>query len=162
VAYASTESGDWGIYVTTFAGAAGKWQVSRGDGTEPRWRSDGKELYYVGESGMLMAAIVSTEGGFFAATPTALFPLRGRTHVSSTDLYTYDVTRDGQRFLVNRFVKADHPTPLYDWVTRDGRRGITLPFQRTKHGDLLFWLRLIFEMLRVAGPVVEGAERLVA
>ncbi len=112
VAYASTESGDWEIYATTFPGGIGKWQVSRGGGTEPRWRGDGKELYYIGQSGMLMAASVSTDGGFSSGTPLPLFPLRGRPHVSSTDQYTYDVTKDGQRFLVNRFVKADHPTPL--------------------------------------------------
>lgn len=109
VAYASTESGDWEVYVTTFPAAAGKWQVSRGGGTEPRWRGDGKELYYIGQSGMLMAAPVSTEGGFSSGTPVSLFPLRGRTHVSTTDIYTYDVAKDGQRFLVNRFVNADHP-----------------------------------------------------
>ena len=112
VAYASTESGDWEIYVTTFPGGVGKWQVSRGGGTEPRWRGDGKELYYIGQSGMLIASTVSTEGGFSSGTPLRLFPLRGRPHVSSTDQYTYDVTKDGRRFLVNRFVKADHPTPL--------------------------------------------------
>lgn len=112
VAYASTESGDWEIYVTTFPGGVGKWQVSRGGGTEPRWRGDGKELYYIAQSGMLMAATVSTDGGFSNGTPVPLFPVRGRPHVSSTDQYTYDVTKDGQRFLVNRFVKADHPTPL--------------------------------------------------
>jgi len=112
VAYASTESGDWEIYVTTFPGAAGKWQISRGGGTEPHWRGDGKELYYIGHSGMLTAATVSTEGGFSSGAPVPLFQLRGRPHVSSTDEYTYDVTKDGQRFLVNRFVKADHPTPL--------------------------------------------------
>jgi eukaryotic-like serine/threonine-protein kinase len=98
--------------VTTFPDAAGKWQVSREGGTEPRWRGDGKELYYIGQTGMLMAATVSSEGGFSSGTPAPLFPLRGRTHFSSTDQYTYDVTSDGQRFLVNRFVKADHPTPL--------------------------------------------------
>ena len=112
VAYASTESGDWEIYVTTFPGAEGKWQVSREGGMEPRWRADGKEIYFVSQSGMLMAAPVSTQGGFSSGTPVPLFPLRGRTYISSTDLYTYDVTRDGQRFLVNRFVKADHPVPL--------------------------------------------------
>ena len=42
VAYASDESGDWEVYVTTFPGANGKWQVSSGNGTEPRWRGDGK------------------------------------------------------------------------------------------------------------------------
>jgi hypothetical protein len=112
VAYASTESGDWEIYVTTFPNAVGKWQVSRGGGTEPHWRGDGKELYYIGQSGMLMAATVSTAGGFSSGTPTPLFQLHGRPHVSSTDQYTYDVTRDGKRFLVNRFVKADRPAPL--------------------------------------------------
>ncbi len=47
-AYASDESGNWEIYVTSFPGAAGKWQVSRGGGTEPRWRGDGKEIFYIG------------------------------------------------------------------------------------------------------------------
>jgi len=112
VAYASTESGDWEIYITTFPNAAGKWQVSRGGGTEPRWRGDGKELYYIAQSGMLMAATVSTEGGFSSGPPAPLFQLRGRPHVSSTDQSTYDVAKGGQRFLVNRFVKADRPTPL--------------------------------------------------
>ena len=44
VAYASNETGDWEIYVTTFPAAAGKWQVSRGGGAEPRWRGDGKAI----------------------------------------------------------------------------------------------------------------------
>ena len=48
VAYASNESGDWEVYVTTFPAATGKWQVSRGGGTEPRWRGDGKEIFYIG------------------------------------------------------------------------------------------------------------------
>ena len=48
VAYASNESGDWEIYVTTFPTAAGKWQVSQSGGTEPRWRGDGKEIFYIG------------------------------------------------------------------------------------------------------------------
>src|SRR5262249_25279903 len=53
VAYQSNESGDWEIYVTTFPTAAGKWQVSRGGGTQPRWRADGKELFYIGPKSML-------------------------------------------------------------------------------------------------------------
>jgi Tol biopolymer transport system component len=112
VAYASTESGDWEIYVTTFPGAAGKWQVSRGGGTEPRWRGDGRELFYIGQSGMLMAAPVASEGTFSNGTPLPLFQLRGRTAISSTDLFTYDVAKDGQRFLVNRYLSSEHPSPL--------------------------------------------------
>ena len=45
LAYASDDLGNWEIYVTSFPGAAGKWQVSRGGGTEPRWRGDGKEIF---------------------------------------------------------------------------------------------------------------------
>ncbi len=112
VAYASNESNDSEIYVTTFPGAAGKWQVSRGGGSEPRWRGDGKELYYLGPTGTLMAVPVETGATFSSGTPTPLFQIRGRAPISSTDLFTYDVTKDGQRFLVNQYVKPDHIPPL--------------------------------------------------
>jgi Tol biopolymer transport system component len=112
VAYASTDSGDWEIYVTTFPGAAGKWQISRGGGSEPRWSSDGKELFYIGPTGMLTATPVTTAGTFSSGTPTQLFQLRGRAPVSSTDVFTYDVSRDGKQFLVNRYLKPEHPSPL--------------------------------------------------
>ena len=111
-AYASNESGDWEVYVTTFPAAAGKWQVSRGGGNEPRWRGDGKELFYIAASGMMMAATVGTEGTFSSGIPIALFTVRGRASVSSTDLFTYDVTRDGKQFLVNRYLQPEHPNPL--------------------------------------------------
>jgi Tol biopolymer transport system component len=111
-AYASDESGNWEIYVTSFPGAAGKWQVSRGGGTEPRWRGDGKEIFYIGPSGMLTAVPVSSESGFSTGTPVSLFQVRGRAQISSTDLFTYDVAKDGKRFLVNRYVRPEHVAPL--------------------------------------------------
>jgi serine/threonine protein kinase/Tol biopolymer transport system component len=112
VAYASDESGSWEIYVTTFPGAAGKWQVSRRGGTEPRWRGDGKEILYLAPAGMLTAVPVSTEGTFSTGTPTLLFQFHGRAAISSTDVFSYDVSRDGKRFLVNRYVKPERITPL--------------------------------------------------
>jgi len=112
LAYASSESGDWEVYVTTFPGAAGKWQISRGGGNEPRWRGDGKELFFIGQSGMMMAATVTTDGTFSSGTPVPLFQVRGREPISYTDLFTYDVAKDGKQFLVNRYLKPDHPTPL--------------------------------------------------
>ncbi len=112
VAYASDESGVWEIYVTSFPDGTGKWQVSRGGGTEPRWRGDGKEIYYMAPSGMLMAVPVSSENIFATGTPAALFQIHGRAPISSTDVFTYDVTKDGQRFLVNRYVKPEHVAPL--------------------------------------------------
>ena len=112
VAYASNESGAWEIYVTTFPGAAGKWQVSRGGGSEPRWRRDGKEVFYLSPAGILMAVPVDASGTFSSGTPAALFQVRGRAPISSTDLFTYDVSRDGQRFLVNEYIKPEHVAPL--------------------------------------------------
>jgi eukaryotic-like serine/threonine-protein kinase len=112
VAYASDESGAWEIYATSFPSAAGKWQVSRGGGSEPRWRGDGKELFYIAPSGMLMAVPVNAAGVFATGPPTPLFQIHGRAPISSTDLFTYDVGKDGKRFLVNRYVKPEHVAPL--------------------------------------------------
>ena len=112
VAYASDESGNWEIYVTTFPGAEGKWQISRGGGTQPRWRRDGKEIFYQGPTGVLTAVPVNTQSGVTTGTPVPLFQIHGRPQISSTDTFTYDVTPDGQRFLVNRYVKPEHINPL--------------------------------------------------
>jgi serine/threonine protein kinase len=113
VAYASRESGDWEIYVTTFPAAAGKWQVSRGGGIEPRWRRDGKEIFYIGPRSTLMAVSSNSDGSFLAGNPTPLFRTQLRAPVSSTDLFSYDVAKDGQRFLVNRYAKPQQVAPLH-------------------------------------------------
>jgi Tol biopolymer transport system component/predicted Ser/Thr protein kinase len=112
VAYASNEAGDWEVYVTTFPGANGKWQISSGNGTEPRWRGDGKAIFFIGPGQMLMEATVSTEGTFSTAGVRTLFPAHSRPPNSSTDMFTYDVTRDGKRFLVNQTVRPERPPPL--------------------------------------------------
>jgi serine/threonine protein kinase len=122
VAYASNESGDWEVYVTTFPNAAGKWQVSRGGGTEPRWRGDGKELFYIGPKSMLTAVSVDTQGSFSSGNPTPLFRTQFRAQVSSTDQFSYDVTKDGQRFLVNRYAKPAQVAPLH--VILNGTSGL--------------------------------------
>jgi len=112
VAYESDESGNWEIYVTTFPGAAGKWQVSRGGGTEPRWRGDSKEIFYLAPGGILTSVPVSMVGGLSTGTPVPLFQFHGRAAISSSDAFSYDVTKDGKRFLVNRYVKPERITPL--------------------------------------------------
>jgi eukaryotic-like serine/threonine-protein kinase len=112
VAYASQESGDWEIYVTAFPSAAGKWQVSRGDGAEPRWRGDGKEIFYIGPKSMLTAVAVSSSDTFSAGNATPLFRAQLRASVSSTDMFAYDVTKDGQRFVVDRYAKPTEISPL--------------------------------------------------
>jgi Tol biopolymer transport system component len=111
-AYASNETGEWEIYVTTFPAAAGKWQVSREGGEEPRWRPDGKAIYYIGPRQMLTETMVSTAGTFSTGTPRQMFPIHGRAAISSTDLFTYDVAPDGKRFLVNQYVRPERAAPL--------------------------------------------------
>ena len=91
--------------MTTFPSAAGKWQVSRGGGIEPRWRADGKEIFYIGPKSTLTAVSSNSEGTFSAGNPAPLFRTQLRAQVSSTDLFSYDVAKDGQRFLVNRYAK---------------------------------------------------------
>jgi len=58
------------------------------------------------------AVPVNTDGTFSAGNPTALFHSQLRAKVSSRDLFNYDVTKDGQRFLVNRYAKPQQITPL--------------------------------------------------
>jgi Tol biopolymer transport system component len=112
VAYASNETGKWEIYVTSFPDARGKWQVSTGGGEQPRWRGDGKELFYLSADGKMMAAPVTLGAGFNAGTPVALFQATPRQPVTNADLFVYDVTRDGQRFLINTPVKQADTTPM--------------------------------------------------
>jgi Tol biopolymer transport system component len=112
VAYASNESGEWEVYVTTFPDASGKWQVSRGGGIEPRWRGDTREIFYIGPSGNLIAVPVESAGTFSTGVPAILFQVYGRAPISSTDVFTYDVTKDGKRFLVNRYLRPDQVIPL--------------------------------------------------
>jgi Tol biopolymer transport system component len=97
VAYDSSETGDFEIYVQTFPEHSGKWQVSSGGGRNPEWGRDGKELYFL-SGGKLMAVDVNTGGPQFeAGIPKPLFeapfPVGGVEHA------LYRVTADGQRFL---------------------------------------------------------------
>jgi len=112
VAYASNETGRWEIYVTSFPEARGKWQVSTGGGEQPRWRGDGKELFYLSSDAKMMAAPVTTGSNFDAGTPVALFQATPREPVPLYDLFAYDVTRDGQRFLILTQLKQAETAPM--------------------------------------------------
>ena len=113
VAYASSETGSWEVYVSPFPSFSSRWQVSRGDGgEEPRWRRDGRELFYLALDGRLMAADVKTAAGFEAGLPTALFQTHPRQPLSAMDFFTYDATADGQKFLVNSKVDTSIAAPL--------------------------------------------------
>ena len=131
VAYQSNESGRLEIYVRPFVGpaaagalrqrsgaaegeaAGGQWQVSTAGGIHPRWRYDGKELYYLNPAGAMMAAPIALTGATVAVgAPVVLFPTRiagGGTDVLAGR--QYDVTRDG-RFLINTVVLDEAAAPI--------------------------------------------------
>jgi Tol biopolymer transport system component len=97
VAYCSNESGDLKVYVVPFPGPGGKWQVSPGSGDFPRWRRDGKELFYLSLDNKMMAAEVKTsETSFTSGAVSELFETRAYWSMVGS----YDVTADGQRFLI--------------------------------------------------------------
>jgi serine/threonine protein kinase len=121
VAYASNETGKWEIYVTSFPDARGKWQVSTGGGEEPRWRGDGKELFYISSDSKMMAVPVTIGANFDAGAPVALFQAVPRQPVSTNDQFVYDVARDGQRFLILTQVKRPESRPMsviLNWSAR--------------------------------------------
>jgi Tol biopolymer transport system component len=112
VAYNSNQSGRNEIYVQPFPDPSkGKWQVSRGGGTAPRWRRDGKELFYISADSKMMAAEVSLTPTFSARVPKALFTvpiLGGGAPVNTT---RYDVTADGQKFLITSLTTESTGAP---------------------------------------------------
>ena len=112
VAYASNESGKWEIYVTALLESGTNWRISSAGETEPRWRRDGKELFYIAPNGWLMAVRVKEGSTFEADAATPLFLTRLRQHISTTDLFSYDVSSDGQRFLMNTDVGETTAQPL--------------------------------------------------
>lgn len=110
VAYASNESGDDEIYLKAFPSGIQR-QVSIGGGREPRWRADGRELFYLlGETLTrlrLMSVDISAEG--VPGRPKPLFEFHATSGATSTNWFLYAPSRDGQRFLVNRFETDARP-----------------------------------------------------
>jgi serine/threonine protein kinase/Tol biopolymer transport system component len=93
IAYESDESGDPEIYLALSEGGGEKRRISPGGGRRPRWRRDGKELYYLAPGNSVMAVSVTPGTRLETGAPAALF------HVE-TEIENYDVTPDGSRFLI--------------------------------------------------------------
>ncbi len=108
--YSSNESGRPEIYVRSFPGGDGKRQVSVNGGQQARWRSDGRELYYV-EGDTLMAVSVSTEPPFTLGQPQRLFEAPGLVFAAGGTNGGYDVSAAGQRFLTIAPVEAADAAP---------------------------------------------------
>jgi eukaryotic-like serine/threonine-protein kinase len=114
IAYASNEAGQPNVYVRPFLGDGGRYPVSKGGGSHPVWRADGKELFYLGAEGTLMAVPIDATGQFHAGVPQALFPFRLAAPADSSDNtgQVYAVTKDGQRFLAAAKPQQSSLAPL--------------------------------------------------
>jgi hypothetical protein len=118
--YASDESGRWEVYVQSFPELGAKRAISSGGGSEPQWRRDGRELFYVTAEGTLMAVDVTSGSTLQAGRPSPLFripiPITGEMNSRRNH---YVASPDGQRFLVNAASDAQESmTVLVNWTTR--------------------------------------------
>jgi eukaryotic-like serine/threonine-protein kinase len=117
IAYTSNESGKSEIYVQPFPvppGGGGKILVSQDGGNQPRWRRDGKELFYLSLDGRVMTVNLTEELTFKAGVPRALFQVPVTTIRSEAVLgiFRWDVSADGKRFLVDRVKTSSEPVTL--------------------------------------------------
>jgi Tol biopolymer transport system component len=108
VAYTSSESGRDEVYVQAFPGPGGKWQISTAGGRTPKWRRDGKQLFYFGSDGRLTVAEVRLSPSFESGSPAPLFKI---PLFDSTDRQ-YDVSPDGTRFIGNLLSGSTEVQPL--------------------------------------------------
>src|SRR5262249_19061484 len=107
-----------------FPGPGGNWKISTDGGSEPVWSRDGRELFYLAPDGKLMAVPVRTAPTFDADAPRALFTIHRREPVATLDLFSYDVSPDGQRFLVNTEAGEESAPPLtvvLNWASQLGK-----------------------------------------
>jgi len=96
IAYVGAESNEQQVYVQPFPATGGHFQISKSGGNQPRWRGDGRELFFVARDGTMMATDIDAARGFQAGIPHPLFP-SGINSVANNQQYA--VTKDGRRFL---------------------------------------------------------------
>jgi Tol biopolymer transport system component len=111
LAYVSDESGRNQVYVQAFSPShptkAGKWQISTAGGSQPRWRADGKELFYAAPDRNLMVTEVKSTGDIFERTaPQALFEV-----LPNPAGFDYAPNADGKKFLMTAAPKGDTQAP---------------------------------------------------
>ncbi len=111
MAYASNESGQPQVYVQAIPASGAKWQISPAGGVQPRWRRDGKELFYISTDQKLMAVPLKGGNGFEAGAPQPLFEL-DPLFPSMMGRFAYQPTADGQRFLVLELVGGSTAPPV--------------------------------------------------
>ncbi len=111
ITYATNESGNYDIVVQPFPDTqSGKWQISTGGGSEPKWRADGRELFYMGLNGEIMAVEIGEGEEFVFGEPRLLFDTEAVVPALPFG-FQFDVTGDGQRFLVKLPARSEATGP---------------------------------------------------
>jgi serine/threonine-protein kinase len=122
VAYQSNESGRFEIYVARFPSGEGKWDVSRGTGTMPRWSATGDRLFFVDDLSRIVEVDVQLAPSFAAGPRRVAVDARAAGANPARD--GFDRSLDGQRFLVARSpIEARRQASIHlveNWVAVDG------------------------------------------
>ncbi|MEO8096460.1 MAG: protein kinase [Acidobacteriota bacterium] len=116
--YTSNESGKDEAYVRPFdpqtgTSPGGQWMISKGGGLSPHWRADGKEMFYITTEGNVMSVDIDLKSGFQPGVPKLLFKMPGEVRF-------WDVTRDGQKFLIPVPASAANSAPynvIVNWTS---------------------------------------------
>ena len=125
LAYVSSESRRHEVYIRLLAGSSGRQQVSNDGGTEPVWARDGRELFYREGDKMMAVRVTGSGANLQAAQPLTLFD--GRFAKGSIDAANYDVTPDGQRFLMVQSDEQSSGSTMFHVLTQwVGSAGSTL------------------------------------
>jgi dipeptidyl aminopeptidase/acylaminoacyl peptidase len=120
IAYVSDETGTPDVYVRSFPiDAGGKWQISFESGQQPRWRKDGKELFYLTVDKKLMAVEVESRDSFYVGASSMLFQTAAHPNMNKgRPTRQYFPADNGKRFLINTIVDSpgeEQITILLNW-----------------------------------------------
>ncbi len=114
IAYTTDETGQPNVHIQPFLRPGGKHRISPNGGRNPHWRADSRELFYLDAAGAMTAVPIDLTAGSPAGLPTMLFSAGA---VSTNNMYA--VTKDGQRFLVNKpeSAAATPLTVIVNWIS---------------------------------------------
>ncbi len=119
LAYNSNETGGTEVYIQSFPPSGAKWQISTGGGSHPRWRRDGKELYYLAGDQKIMAVEIRGATTLEPGQPRPLFQARGSGLLLTNLIFPYTVSGDGKRFLINSNIEEGSQSPVVvvvNWI----------------------------------------------
>jgi hypothetical protein len=136
LAYTSDESGQWEVYLDRFPVRGTKLAISSGGGAQPRWRRDGKELFYLRPDGTMMAHDMRLGAMPEVGVPRALFrtlPPGGLVDMRNR----YEVTADGQRFLMSILNLDAEPEPIRILTNWNAAPGVRSASRATGAGSFL-------------------------